>query len=262
MSAPPRAADPLAGPIDLARRLVAAARRITAFTGAGISAESGIPTYRGAGGLWGEYDPAKFADIGFFREDPSYYWRFFRDVRYRIVAEARPNPGHLALVELERRGKLQAVITQNIDGLHQAAGNTRVYELHGNTRWIDCLDCGATYDFAAIYEQVQTELPPPCRACGGRLKPRVVFFGEALPERALRAAMAAATSCDLLLVVGSTLQVHPAASLPPMAKQVGARVVIVNVGPTAMDELADAFLDGPAGVVLPRLLEPPDDRGP
>ncbi|MBN1771984.1 MAG: Sir2 family NAD-dependent protein deacetylase [Deltaproteobacteria bacterium] len=242
-------------PLDLARRLVAAAARITAFTGAGISAESGIPTYRGAGGLWREYDPAKFADIDYFREDPSYYWRFFRDVRYRIVAEARPNAGHLALAELERRGKLEAIVTQNIDGLHQAAGSRRVYELHGNTRAIDCLDCGATYDFAAVHEQVRTELPPRCRACGGRLKPRVVFFGESLPERALKAATAVTASCDLLLVVGSTLQVHPAASLPPLAKQVGARVVIVNVGPTAMDDLADAFLEGPAGTILPQLLE-------
>jgi NAD-dependent deacetylase len=244
-------------PLDLARRLLAAAGRVTAFTGAGISAESGIPTYRGAGGLWHEYDPAKFADIDYFREDPSYYWRFFRDVRYRIVAEAQPNAGHRALAELERRGKLQAVVTQNIDGLHQAAGSRRVYELHGNTRVIDCLECGASYDFAAIHAQVQTELPPPCRACGGRLKPRVVFFGESLPERALKAATAVVASCDLLLVVGSTLQVHPAASLPPMAKQVGARVVIVNVGPTAMDDVADVFLDGPAGTILPRLMEAP-----
>ena len=243
----------------LARQLIAAARKIAAFTGAGVSAESGIPTYRGAGGLWGKYDPAKFASIEFFRRDPSYYWQFFRDVRYRIIAEAQPNPAHRALVELERRGKLDTVITQNIDGLHQSAGSRRVIELHGNTRIIDCLSCDAVYDFAEIHEQVQTELPPKCRRCDGRLKPRVVFFGEALPAGAMDDAMALCASCDLLLVVGSTLQVHPAASLPLVARQAGARIVIVNVGETAMDEIADVFLDGKAGEILPRIIgqEPP-----
>jgi NAD-dependent deacetylase len=239
---------------QLAGQLIAAARKIAAFTGAGVSAESGVPTYRGAGGLWGKYDPAKFASIEFFRSDPSYYWQFFRDVRYRIVADARPNPAHLALVELERRGKLDAVITQNIDGLHAAAGSRRVIELHGNTRIIDCLSCAAVYDFAEIHEQVRTELPPRCRRCGGRLKPRVVFFGEALPAGAMDDAMALCASCDLLLVVGSTLQVQPAASLPLVARQAGARIVIVNVGETAMDEVADVFLDGKAGDILPRII--------
>jgi NAD-dependent deacetylase len=224
-----------------------------------VSAESGIPTYRGEGGLWGKYDPAKFASIEFFRRDPSYYWQFFRDVRYRIIAEAQPNPAHRALVELERRGKLDTVITQNIDGLHQAAGSRNVIELHGNTRIIDCLSCDAVYDFAEIHEQVRTELPPKCRRCGGGLKPRVVFFGEALPAGAMDDAIALCASCDLLLVVGSTLQVHPAASLPLVARQAGARIVIVNVGETAMDEIADVFLDGKAGDILPRLIgqEPP-----
>ena len=138
--------------LERAAELIAAARKITAFTGAGISAESGIPTYRGEGGLWKDYDPAKFASIDTFFRDPTYYWRFFRDVRYRIIATAQPNPGHLALAELERRGKLDCVITQNIDGLHQQAGNTRVLELHGNTRVIGCLACGAEFDFEMVHE--------------------------------------------------------------------------------------------------------------
>jgi NAD-dependent deacetylase len=243
--------------IEKAAKLVAAARKVAAFTGAGVSAESGVPTYRGAGGLWTEYDPARYADIDYFRRDPSYYWRFFRDVRYGVLAAARPNPAHLALAELEQRGKLDTVITQNIDGLHQAAGSRRVVELHGNTRVIGCLACDADYDFETIHAQVLTELPPVCRRCGGMLKPRVVFFGEALPPGALREATAAASRCDLLLVVGSTLQVHPAASLPLAAKQAGARIVIVNVGPTALDDIADVFIDARAGEALPLLLGPP-----
>jgi NAD-dependent deacetylase len=241
--------------VGRAASLVAAARRIVAFTGAGISAESGIPTYRGEGGLWTEYDPDKYASIEYFRREPSYYWRFFRDVRYRLLAAAEPNAGHLALAELERRGKLDGVITQNIDGLHRKAGSRRVIELHGNTRVIDCLSCGAEYGFETVHEQVQTELPPRCRACGGSLKPRVVFFGEALPAGAMGEATAAVAACDLLLVVGSTLRVQPAATLPLIARQVGARVVIVNVGPTALDEVADVCVDGKAGDVLPRLVE-------
>lgn len=244
----------MSDPMGLAAELVAAARRIVAFTGAGISAESGIPTYRGEGGLWSEYDPAKYASIDHFRRDPSYYWSFFRDLRYRIVAEARPNAGHVALAELERRGRLDVVVTQNIDGLHQVAGSGRVIELHGNTRVIGCLACGAEFDFAEIHARVATELPPTCATCGGALKPRVVFFGEPLPAAAMHEGMAAAAACDLLLVVGSTLQVHPAAALPLVAREAGARVVIVNVGPTAMDEIADVFLDGKAGEILPRII--------
>ena len=240
--------------IRKAAELVSAARRIVAFTGAGVSAESGIPTYRGAGGLWTEYDPEKFANIAYFRRDPSYYWRFFRDVRYPLISGAKPNEGHRALVELERRGKLDLVITQNIDGLHQQAGSTKVIELHGNTRAIVCVSCDAEIGFDEAFERVKTELPPECARCGGLLRPRVVFFGESLPPRALERAAEAVAACDLLLVVGSTLQVQPASSLPLVAKRSGAHVVIVNVGATAMDDLADVFLDGKAGEVLPRLI--------
>jgi NAD-dependent deacetylase len=239
---------------DHAAALMSRARRIAAFTGAGISAESGIPTYRGEGGLWKEYDPSKYADIAFFREDPTYYWSFFRDVRFSALVDSEPNPAHLALADLERRGRLDTVVTQNIDGLHQTAGNTHVVELHGNTRVIGCLRCDANHGFEEVSELLETEMPPTCRRCGGPLKPRVVFFGEALPPSAMNDAAAAVARCDLLLVVGSTLQVFPAASLPLVARQAGASIVIVNLGPTAMDEIADAVVDARAGEALPRLV--------
>jgi len=242
--------------LERAAGLIAGARRIVAFTGAGVSAESGIPTYRGDGGMWKEYDPNKYADYGYFIKDPTYYWSFFKDVRYRTLVESSPNEAHKAIARLEELGKLDTVITQNIDGLHQAAGNTRVIELHGNTRIIGCLECYSEYDYATVHEQVQTEMPPTCRACGGMLKPRVVFFGEALPRGAMEQAADAATSADLMLVVGSSLAVFPAASLPLLAKRAGAALIIVNVGETAMDELADVFIDAKAGEVLPQIVEP------
>ncbi len=237
-----------------ASQLVQEAQSIVVFTGAGVSEESGISTYRGERGVWKEYDPGKYADVNYFFENPSYYWSFFRDVRYPMVAEAAPNPAHRAIAELEKQGKLDLVVTQNIDGLHRAAGNTRVIELHGNTRVIDCLECNKEFDFAEIHTQVLENVPPRCSACGGALKPRVVFFGEALPSNAMETAAQAASQCDLLLVVGSTLQVYPAASLPLVAKRSMAKVIIVNVGETAMDEVADVFIDAKAGEVLPRIV--------
>lgn len=239
-----------------ARELIAQASRIVAFTGAGISAESGIPTYRDAPtSLWSKYDPDKFANINYFLRDSSLYWRFFQDVRYQAISSAKPNPGHAALAAMERAGKLAAVITQNIDGLHQAAGSRCVIELHGNTRSIRCLGCGEGYTMEAVYEQLKTQLPPPCRSCGGMLKPEVVFFGEALPQKALMAAADAIHACDLLIAVGSSLLVYPAAALPEQAKAHGAKLIIVNMTPTPFDHLADGLLHEPAGTVLPVLAE-------
>ncbi len=237
-------------PVDELRRLCSGAERLVAFTGAGISAESGIPTYRGAGGVWNKYDPGRYADIGQFLEDPSYYWSFFRDVRYPVLREAEPNAAHRALARLEERGGLRAVITQNIDGLHQAAGSRRVLELHGNTRRIRCMKCGSAYTMDEVNRQIETRLPPVCSRCDGPLKPDVVFFGEALPRGVLDEALAEARSCDFFLVVGSSLVVQPAASLPMMAKQNGARLVIVNRDPTPLDPLADLVIHSAASEVL------------
>jgi NAD-dependent deacetylase len=238
----------------VAAGLVRSARRILAFTGAGISAESGIPTYRDTeNSLWTQYDPDKFATIDAFMSNSSLYWRFFQDVRYQAIRRARPNPAHLALAAMERAGRLEAVITQNVDGLHQAAGSREVIELHGNTRIIRCLACQAEYGMDEIFEQLKYELPPACLRCGGRLKPAVVFFGEELPGNTMERAAELAGACDLLIAIGSSLVVYPAAAIPATAKRRGARLIIVNRTPTPYDDLADAVLRESAGEVLPPL---------
>ncbi len=237
---------------DQLKDWIAAADRVVAFTGAGISAESGIPTYRGEGGVWHDYDPAKYAHVRIFEEDPTYYWSFFRDVRYPVVKDAEPNRAHRILAGLETQGALTAVITQNIDGLHQAAGSSRVLELHGNTRRISCRQCKAGYTMDEVFEQLETRLPPVCASCGGALKPEVVFFGESLPGEVLHAALEESRACDLFLAIGSSLVVQPAASLPVMARESGARVAIINKDPTPLDTLADAVFHDSASEVLAR----------
>jgi NAD-dependent deacetylase len=236
------------------RELVGAAERMVAFTGAGISADSGIPTYRGEGGVWNKYDPGRYANIDYFMQDPSYYWNFFRDVRYPVLKRARPNPAHLALAELEARGPLRALITQNIDGLHHEAGSRTVLELHGNTRRIVCLACGRGHTLDEVHRQLASRLPPVCAACEGMLKPDVVFFGESLPESVLAQAVERARDCDLFLVVGSSLVVQPAASLPALAAREGARLVIVNKDATPLDSIADLVLHEAAAQALEGLL--------
>ncbi len=233
--------------------MVDQAEAVVAFTGAGISAESGIPTYRGAGGLWSKYDPDKYANISYFMNDPTYYWNFFKDVRYPVISKAEPNAGHKALVELERSGKLIGVITQNIDGLHQLAGSENVVELHGNTRRIRCMECQKLYGFDEVRELVDASLPPAC-SCGGGLKPEVVFFGEALPIGAISRADALVNDCDLFISIGSSLVVFPAAQFPMVAKGNGAKLVIVNIDPTPYDGIADIVLHRSASEVLPRLV--------
>jgi NAD-dependent deacetylase len=238
------------------RCIVAAARHMVVFTGAGISAESGIPTYRGDDGLWNKYDPAKFANINHFQKDPAYYWAFFKEVRYPVIHHARPNSAHTALARLEQKGMLQTVITQNIDGLQQAAGSRNVLELHGNTRRIICLKCGQRHSMEEVYQLLETQLPPACPDCGGTLKPDVVFFGESLPRDVLERAISESQSCDLFLVVGSSLVVQPAAALPATARQHGARVVIINRDPTPLDRIADLVFHSRASEVLGTLLSP------
>ncbi len=236
--------------IEKLRQMIGRSRRIVAFTGAGISAESGIPTYRGAGGVWNKYDPDKYANVNYFFKDPSYYWSFFRDVRYPVLKAAKPNQGHIALARLEDKGALNAVITQNIDGLHQVAGSKNVLELHGNTRRIACLNCGVEYGIEDVRQQLEAELPPACRSCGGMLKPDVVMFGETLPQDILNRAAEEAGSCDLMLSIGSSLVVQPAASMPVIAKRSGAALVIVNKDPTPLDSMADLVLRENSSEVL------------
>jgi NAD-dependent deacetylase len=232
--------------------LAEAATRIVAFTGAGISTESGIPDYRGPGGVWERQAPPT---IGDFLENPETrraYWES-RRTRYPELAAAKPNAGHLALAALERTGRLTSVITQNIDGLHQAAGNDpeRVIELHGTAHRIRCLDCGTEWSAAEIQPRLAaTEGELRCEICGGPLRAATILFGEALPREALDRAIAAARACDLMLVVGSSLIVNPAAQLPVLAKRSGARLAIVNRTPTPLDALADVHVIGEAGPVL------------
>jgi len=241
--------------LEHAAELIAAARKGVAFTGAGVSAESGIRTFRGEGGLWRQYDPFKVSSIDYFLEDPSAYWSVSKE-RYETYRQARPNPGHVALAAMEEAGILAAVVTQNTDGLHLQAGSTNVIELHGSGRTVACLDCGAREPREDVQARLEREMPPRCKTCGGiHMKPTVVFFGEAMPPVAVERAFDAARGCDLMLVIGSSLVVYPAAGVPVTAAEAGAPLVIVNAEPTPLDEMAAAVIRGRSGEVLPRLLE-------
>ncbi|UCF50687.1 MAG: NAD-dependent deacylase [Thermoplasmatales archaeon] len=239
--------------ISKLKKLVSVSDKIVAFTGAGFSADSGISTFRGAGGLWSKYDPSIYADINYFIQDPSYYWNFFKDERYPTIKKAQPNDGHYALVELEKRGKIYRIITQNIDGLHQLAGSSDVIELHGNTRKIFCMSCNKNYSMNETYNILKRELPPRC-SCGGILKPGTVLFGEPLPQAALDMANITAKNCDMFLVLGSSLVVYPAASLPAIAKKNDAVLVIVNIDPTPLDNIADIVINENVSKVLSKLI--------
>ena len=233
--------------------LVASSKKLVAFTGAGISADSGISTFRGAGGLWSKYDPDIYANINIFMQDSTYYWNFFRDERYPVIKKAKPNAAHYALVELEKQEKLYGVITQNIDGLHQIAGQSYVIELHGNTRKIKCLKCEKIYRWDEVYNQLEKELPPRCNSCGGRLKPATILFGEPLPQIALDEAVIAAKKCDTFLVLGSSLVVYPAAQLPVIAKENNAKLAIINIDPIPLDDIADVVIHDNASRVLSKI---------
>jgi len=240
--------------VERAAELLSAARRGVAFTGAGASAESGIPTFRGAGGLWTKYDPVKVSSIDSFMQDPTAYWMVSKE-RGGIALAARPNPGHLALVALEAAGVLVAIVTQNTDGLHQASGSRRVVEVHGSSRTVQCLDCGTRESRAVVQARLAVQMPPLCKSCGGMfLKPTVVLFGEPMPLPAMHEALALAQSADVMLVVGSSLVVHPAADIPLAAVRAGASLIIINTEPTPFDSLAEVVINGRAGEVLPAIL--------
>ena len=244
-------------PVELVRQWICEARRIVVLTGAGISTESGIPDFRGPQGVWTTNPAAeKQSTLQHYLADPLVRQAAWRSRMANPVWLARPNRGHLALFELERRGKLHALITQNIDELHQQAGHAaeRIIEVHGTLRRAMCWGCGLRMPMQEVLERVRAgEADPGCRACGGILKSDTISFGQALVPAVIDRAMAAAAEAELLLAVGSTLQVFPAASVVPLASEAGARIVIVNNQPTAMDTLADALMRGPIGEVLPAI---------
>jgi NAD-dependent deacetylase len=240
--------------LERAARLLSTARHGLALTGAGVSAESGIPTFRGAAGLWRQYDPVKVASIGYFMADPGAYWKVSRE-RGRVALGARPNPGHLALAALEAAGHLTAVVTQNTDGLHRDAGSRRVIELHGSGRTVECLDCGKREPRSEVQARLEVEMPPRCPECGGGfLKPTVVLFGEPMPQAAVQEAFDLAQAADVMLVAGSSLAVYPAAQIPLVALRAGARMILVNAEPTPFDGLADTVIHGLSGEVLPEIV--------
>jgi NAD-dependent deacetylase len=248
---------PAGSTLDRVRGWVDAARRVVVLTGAGISTESGIPDFRGPQGVWTTHPAAeKQSTLQHYLSDPQVRQAAWRSRMAHPAWTAQPNRGHRALVELERRGKLHALITQNIDELHQIAGNSaaRLIEVHGTMRRVRCWGCGERTPMQDVLERVRAgEADPPCRRCGGILKSDTISFGQALVPAVIERAMTVAAEADLLLAVGSTLQVYPVAGVVPAAADAGARIVIVNHQPTPMDPLADALLRDSIGDVLPAI---------
>jgi NAD-dependent deacetylase len=235
-----------------------AAGRICVLTGAGISTDSGIPDYRGPNGVWTrDPDAEKLVTLSYYLADPEIRRRSWLMRQALRDADPQPNAGHLALVELERQGRLRALVTQNIDGLHQAAGSStdRVLEIHGTVNAVVCTSCGDRTTMRSALDRIRAGEPDPaCAVCGGILKSATVYFGEMLDERVLEAATTAAADCDVFLAVGTSLQVWPAAGLADIAVRAGARLVVVNAEPTPYDDVADLVVREPIGTALPRLV--------
>ena len=243
--------------MDLARNWIASSIRIVALTGAGISTESGIPDFRGPQGIWTKNPKAeKLSNIHSYMSDPEVRRLAWQQRLNHPAFHAAPNAGHRALADLERTRQLHALITQNIDGLHQKAGNSpaKVIEVHGTVREFVCMSCGIRGPMPVVLERVRAgEEDPPCRDCGGILKSATISFGQQLVPDVIDRAMQAAGKADLLLAIGSTLQVYPVAAAVPRAKAAGARIVIVNAEPTQFDDIADVVIQQRIGAVLPAI---------
>lgn len=235
---------------------IAKSRRIVGFTGAGISTESGIPDFRSPNGVWATNRMIEYQEFVSSRAGRIEYWRQ-KALSWPAMRDARPNAGHLAFVELERRGQLLALITQNIDGLHQRAGQRpeNVIELHGTSASAVCLTCGDRFPIDEALARLAAGDPAPnCEKCGGYLKPATISFGQAMPEHEMRRAAEACYDCEIFIAAGSSLVVHPAASLPILAKRNGARLIIINRTPTPLDEIADLVISDEIGQALPQLI--------
>jgi len=246
---------------DRIAELIIKSKRIVVFTGAGISTESGIPDFRSPGGIWERFDPDDFTYEKFLGDAAARrkQWRLLR----QLNLTAEPNPAHRAIAGLYRLGKLDCVITQNIDNLHQKAGlpDDRVFELHGNTQWAVCLGCHRRYPFGRVVAELDgDEEIPDCEACHGILKPDAVFFGEPLPQDVLNRAVSRSCDCDLFIVIGSTLTVYPAAYMPVYALDSGARLVIVNLSDTPMDKQAEVLVRAKAGEAMTVVLQKVEEK--
>jgi NAD-dependent deacetylase len=226
---------------------------VVAFTGAGISVDSGIPAFRGGQGLWEKYDPMDYAHISAFQTNPTRVWTMLREMS-EVILEAQPSPAHKALGDLEKKGYLKAVITQNVDGLHQVAGNNNVIEYHGNHRWLVCMNCSKKY---ALARDLVSIMPyPTCDKCKTALKPAVVFFGEGIPMVEMIRANDESNKCKVLLIIGTSGVVYPAAEIPYASKSKGAAIVEINVAPTPFtSSITDHYLEGNASEILPKILE-------
>ena len=239
-------------------RWIVTSKRVIVFSGAGLSTESGIPDFRSPGGVWDRYNPEDFYFQNFLVSEASRekYWHMATEM-YEPINTAQPNQAHLAIAELEKLGKLDCVITQNIDGLHFKAGNSeeKVIQLHGTAIFVSCLSCQKRYDRDEIQERIKKgQRAPHCDDCGGLLKPRTISFGQSMPEKETQEAYHRSSTCDLFMVVGSSLVVQPAASMPLVAKRNGARLVIINRDPTPYDDMADLVIHGKAGPTMASIL--------
>ncbi|MCK9273497.1 MAG: Sir2 family NAD-dependent protein deacetylase [Syntrophales bacterium] len=244
--------------IDAAAAAIVASKRIVVFTGAGVSTESGIPDFRSPGGIWTKFDPEDFTIEKFLtsRDSRKKQWEVL--LEGGLFGAVAPNPAHYAIAQLEKLGKLDCIITQNIDNLHQKAGNSPdiVFELHGNMQWVICMHCGKRYSTETIIEKLQSGIEiPDCDHCLGILKPDVVFFGESLPFLILNTAIERSKKADLFISIGSSLVVTPAAYMPSYALESGAKLIIVNIGETSLDNRAHILINGKAGDVMTRILE-------
>ena len=235
--------------------LIKESKRLIVFSGAGISTESGIPDFRGPGGIWQKFDPDDFTYKKFINDASSRrrQWQLFR----QLATTVEPNPAHYAVAALHRMGKLDCVVTQNIDNLHQSAGvpAEKVLELHGSMREMVCLSCGRRYSAAQVIDRLETEEVPDCEQCRGILKPNVVFFGEQLPQGIFNKAAERAGRCDLLIAIGSTLTVYPAAYIPEYALDAGAKLVIINLSSTPLDKQAAVLAQAKAGEFMTQVMQ-------
>jgi NAD-dependent deacetylase len=235
---------------DKLKSLLTKRTKIAVLTGSGISAESGVPTFRGEEGLWKKFRPEELATFDAFMANPELVWEWY-EYRRKIITDIKPNPGHHALVDFQKHFDKFDLITQNVDGLHHQAGSERVIELHGNIRRNKCIQCGKKYE---TLEETLEGTPPKC-PCGGNIRPDVVWFGEMLPQEAINYAFAVSAECNLFFSVGTSAVVHPAASLPMIAKRNGAYLVEINITPTEISDLVDETLLGKSGEILPSLVK-------